>query len=518
MKNNERREEIKKIACVLPMSKSEYRHKNSQDFIHMSGLIITQEMLRNMGYIVKTFDYLRYEDSNHAALDIQIEEFCPDVICICGMFCIEDIVDFVKEHSKSFIHSIGIALGTGALGYEHCLKRIKGIDYVVPVNPEFVIRDIISVEERRLPKEELLGAAYLETDEVIFRKRKIDKLDDIFGNIDVRNYLSYTDTTMAYIWSSRGCWYRACTFCNVGTASSLCEGSAWQVRSIPLVIEDMRKLYDIGVRHFHFLDAEFIGPGQAGKDRAKEFANKVTESGMKISFYADIRVDCIDREVMELLYKSGLKSVFIGIESASNRVLDKIKKGYRLDSVKEAIDVIKGLGITYRIGTLLAIPESSLDDIEQSLEFFFENSLYSAMNIVGVGSVFHELHLHLGTPIYAAYQEYSGDKECWQGEIPCYYSDERVRVFIDCARRMHSRVLERYNLASKQDREEQFRKRYLFSLRIVALSGLRRIIQAIRNEADLDVVLNEIFQKHDEYWFVQGGDFLNGIVTTAVSI
>ena len=484
----------------------------------MSGMIIIREMLKNQGYDVQTFDYLRFENSNQNLLDAALEEFDPEVICICGMFCIEDILEFAQEHYMILKHSIGIALGTGALGYEHCLKKIRGISYVVPVNPEFVIQDIIMVTEGKLDKEKLHGAAYLNGDEVIFRKRKSEKLDAIFKNINVENYISYTDKNMAYIWSSRGCWYRACIFCNVGTSSSLCDGSGWQERSIQHVISDIKKLYQKGIKHFHFLDAEFIGPGQAGKERAKDFAHNIIESGMKISFYVDVRVDCIDREVMALLRAAGLQSVFVGVESASDHVLDNIKKGYKANIILKAVNVIKELGITYRIGTLLAVPESSLDDIEKTLDFFMDNNIYQALNIVGVGSIFHELHLHLGTPIYKNYQEYSGDREIWQGEIPCYYSDKRVKVFIDCARKMHGFVLHRYILADNQEKNSQFRKKYLFSLRIAALSGLKRLIREIKKNSDLDAVLTDIFQKHDEFWSRQGGTFLYGIAGTAVDI
>lgn len=410
-----------------------------------------------------------------------------------------------------FQRSIGIACGTGALGYEVCLKEICGIDYVIPVNPEFAIRDIIDVEEGKLDIVDLYGVAYRQGSQTVFRKRKADDFDELFDGTDVENYISFTDKSLAYLWASRGCWYRLCTFCNVGAASLLCAGNAWQKREVLKVIDDIKELYSRGINRFHFLDAEFIGPGQIGLERAREFANEVLSSGMSISFYADIRADCIEKTTMELLCKAGLRTVFIGVESASDHVLNTIKKGYKSDIIVKAVEVVKENDLKYRIGTLLAVPESTLEDIENTLDFYFDNNIYQALNIVGVGSIFHELHLHLGTPIYKSYQEYSGNNKIWQGEIDCYYTDEKVRTFINYARKMQNVVMVRYKASKEQKLDEQFRKKYLFSLRIVALTGLKRLIQEIRNGSDLDEVIDDIFMKHDKFWTRQGGRSEYGI-------
>lgn len=514
----EGKKSTRKIACILPMSQSKYRHRNSQDFIHMSGLILIREYLKKKKFDVRCFDFLRFEGNNSFELNQELDCYRPDVLCICGMFCIEDIVDFVNAHKALFQRGIGIACGTGALDYKVCLQKIDGINYVIPTNPEFVISDIIDVEEGKLDIVDLYGAAYQQDSQIFFRKRKTDDFNELFDGISVENYISFTDKSLAYLWSSRGCWYRLCTFCNVGAASSLCTGNAWQIREVPKVIDDIKELYGRGVAKFHFLDAEFIGPGQIGQERAREFANELILSGMNISFYVDIRADCIEKTTIDLLCKAGLKSIFIGVESVSDFVLDTIKKGYKSNIIARALEVIREKDLKYRIGTLLAIPESRLEDIEKTLDYYLENNIYQALNIVGVGSIFHELHLHLGTPIYRSYQEYIGNNGGWSGEIDCYYIDEKVRTFIAYAKIIHNMIIVRYKGSNERNLDNQFLKKYQLSLRIIAVTGLKRLIQGIQNKSDLDEVIDNIFMKHDKFWAKQGGHFLYGINGTAISI
>ena len=493
-----------RIACILAFSKSIYRHHNHRDFVHMTDLISICEYVKKFGYEAEIFDYLEYENTNKEIIDEKLKAFNPDMLCIWGMFCIEDITDYIHEHIDITQACICTCCGTGALNYKVCLKKIGFVDYVIPSNAEEVIIDIIKISENKMQKVNLLGAAYVDDkQEICFRKRRFQSLDPILEDMDYTKYISVEDKSFAYLWASRGCWYGICTYCNVGAASKLCDGSGWIPYDIHKVFEVIKKLYTIGVTKFHFLDSLFIGPGKNGRDRIKEFSNMVIQSNMIIEFYVDIRIDCIDEELLKLLMKAGLRSLFVGIESASNNILANIKKGYQIEKVTQIIKLLKETGIKFRIGTLLAEPNCTIDDIESTLKYFVDNKMFDNLNIIGVGSIFHKLHLHLGTPIYDQYLEYINDYDIWKGEVACFYKDKNVQRFIECAKSLELEIEKRNNLISMKNIDAIFLKRYLYSLRIIAIYNLLKIIQQIREKSSNDEIkdmLKDALNKHDIVW------------------
>ncbi|MEK5034045.1 radical SAM protein [Paenibacillus sp. FSL R7-0302] len=502
-----------RIACILPHSNSIYRHKYCADYVHMSGLITIREFMKKKGHDSQIFDFIKEEGEDEEELTEALELYDPDIVCICGMFCIEDIYDFMWAPKNSLEHRICIAIGTGALDYAKCLESMPMLDYVIPVNPEEVLMDIINIELGAMTLCRLEGAAYKDVGgDICFAKRNFSSLDDIMAGVDVRHYISSEDPSMALVWSSRGCWYKSCIYCNVGAASTLCKGGSWICRDITEVVADLQILYELGIQRIHFLDAEFIGPGKLGRKRVNEFAELIRESEMKLEFYIDVRADCIDYETIKLLKDVGLHSVFVGVESVSSRELSTIKKGYGQEKVVKALDCIKKAGIGYRIGSLLAVPDSTLDDIDSKLEFYLEHKIYEALNITGVGSIFHELHLHLGTPIYKGFKSFIKDESIWEGEVPCYYMDGDVQVFIAQARIFQQFVLDRYVYSKDNWNNPDMVKRYHFSLRIIALSGLRKLISAQKEGMD-SILLHEkivdIFKKHDHTWTKMGGNILD---------
>ena len=489
MKNN------KRVACILPYSESKYRHRYQKDFIHMSGLITICEYLKQKGIETQIFDYLEEEGSDTLVLDEKLLKFAPAYICIWGMFCVEDIENFVKTHRAILKFSQNIAMGTGALAYKKCLQTMPEISCVIVGNWEKNLEKIINSTNNAW--EEVIFRK--ENGDIVVNKYSMDDLDDIFKYIDPAKFISKTDPQIAYLWGSRGCWYGQCTFCNVGAMAKLCVGSGWIERSNNAIVAEMKYLYLKGVRHFHFLDSEFIGPQTRGKVRALDFAKKIIESGMQISFYIDTRINCIDYETFSLLKRAGLNSVFIGMECACNKSLACIKKGYNKDTILPAIRIVQKLKIPFRLGILIAVPESDLFDIKENLKFLVDNNLYQGLRVVGVGSVFHELHLHLGTEIYEKYVEYTHDRKM-DGEVPCYYVNKEVRIFIDYARILQEYVKKRhiYALEKMVHKKEQ----YLFSLRIISVNGLLQLIECLINgkKDHLLKVINELFAYHDSYW------------------
>ncbi|MEM2635117.1 MAG: radical SAM protein, partial [Nitrososphaerales archaeon] len=104
--------------------------------------------------------------------------------------------------------------------------------------------------------------------------------------------------------TSRGCPY-SCTYCS----SSLLAGKRFRSRSADNILDEIEFLYTkYKIRRFEFLDDIFT----LNQKRAFEFARKVRERGLDISWEASSRVDTITKELLHELCKSGLSTIYYG--------------------------------------------------------------------------------------------------------------------------------------------------------------------------------------------------------------
>jgi len=76
-----------------------------------------------------------------------------------------------------------------------------------------------------------------------------------------------------------------------------------------------------------------------------EFAAKMKERGLRIPFECITRAERVDEEVAKALVDLGCFRVWIGSESGSQRVLDAMDRGVRVERVQQATHLLRTAGI-----------------------------------------------------------------------------------------------------------------------------------------------------------------------------
>lgn len=126
----------------------------------------------------------------------------------------------------------------------------------------------------------------------------------------------------AAIMSSRGCPF-SCIFCS----SSALFGKIWRARSPENVIEEIRLLkYEYKVREIEFLDDTFT----LNNKRAEKICDLLIKENLGIFWSCSSRVDTINQFLIEKLKKAGCHTIYLGIESGSQKILNIISKGITL--------------------------------------------------------------------------------------------------------------------------------------------------------------------------------------------
>jgi anaerobic magnesium-protoporphyrin IX monomethyl ester cyclase len=227
----------------------------------------------------------------------------------------------------------------------------------------------------------------------------------------------------ASILASRGC-YNHCSFCPI--PSFYGEGPLWRGRSPENVLEEMAELRDQGWRDFYFVDPNFIGPGQKGRDRIRHLAKLIGPLG--ITFGMETRPNDLDAGILDCLGQAGLQSLLLGIESGSASVLGRLHKSASGNVSERAIALCRSAGIEPEVGFLMFVPDSTVEDLERNLDFLRRNNLLDRLDRTA-NLLCHCQIVLLGTTDYLHFKEQGRLRTTgafgFEGEVS--FRDERVR-------------------------------------------------------------------------------------------
>lgn len=230
------------------------------------------------------------------------------------------------------------------------------------------------LKNENIPLSDIPGLLYREDGHVLVNPRAaISDLDSLgIPAWDLMNPNEYPDNPqggfymnfpIAPVSTTRGCPY-ACTFC--GSAVNM--GRKLRFRSIPMVLNEMCLLYnDYGVREFHIIDDMF----NFEKQRVLDFCKGIREHDMKISytFPNGLRLNHLDREMLEIMKEMGAYSFNVGIESGSQRILDRMKKNLTLKLIEEKVNLIVTSGLEPCGFFIMGFPGETKEDIKATIEF-----------------------------------------------------------------------------------------------------------------------------------------------------
>lgn len=123
-------------------------------------------------------------------------------------------------------------------------------------------------------------------------------------------------------------------------------------------------------KEFFLDDATFTD----NPSRAMEIAMKFEKLGITWSCNARPNVA---KDTLKVLKDSGLRLLTVGFESGNQQILNNIKKGTRIEQIREFVKATKDLGILVHGAFILGLPGETEATIEKTLSFALEMDPYS---------------------------------------------------------------------------------------------------------------------------------------------
>lgn len=182
------------------------------------------------------------------------------------------------------------------------------------------------------------------------------------------------DATISIL-ASRGC-YNHCQFCPI--PSFYHDGPGWNGRMPGHIYAEIKELVDQGHKDFYFVDPNFVGPGKKGRERVLEILTLIRP--LAITFGMETRPNDLTSELLHNLVASGLKSILLGIESGSKAILGNLDKYSSSELSEKAIRLCREAGIEPEVGFLMFVPDSTVPDLRDNLEFLLRNNLLDRLD------------------------------------------------------------------------------------------------------------------------------------------
>jgi len=175
-----------------------------------------------------------------------------------------------------------------------------------------------------------------------------------------------------YIESHRGCTAN-CVFCAIPRLF----GNNIRKKPIELILEEVRKLKQAGVEKLAL-------SGGTSAHYGLEFEtllSSISQIMGKENFAApDLRVDCATERVLSAVKKHTVGWVAYGIESGSQRILDKMGKGTRIEQVRKAVELTKQLGLQVVGSFITSFPGETEEDHKATVDLISELKLDDAFS------------------------------------------------------------------------------------------------------------------------------------------
>jgi len=182
----------------------------------------------------------------------------------------------------------------------------------------------------------------------------------------------FTGKRQIYVEGSYGCPNR-CTFCVV----PLLYGGHFAIRGVKNIVEDFRSAISMGILEISLWDEGTTFQRSQFVELCSELI-KLQEQGPKFSWNTRSTTALIDEEIVQLMAKSGVTGITLGLESFDSEILSNTGKGTTIENNKSAIKLLNEAGIVSIGHIVLGLPGETRESVERTITAVIDSGLQLA--------------------------------------------------------------------------------------------------------------------------------------------
>ncbi|MDP2939180.1 MAG: radical SAM protein [Candidatus Omnitrophota bacterium] len=340
---------------------------------------------------------------------------------IVGFTCYDTnyyLVKLITQLLKKEDPGLNILVGgpTATFSDELIMRDNPAIDICVRGEGEYTVYELVRRLKTSQDVSDILGITYRSNGSLIRnsdrplikREKKGEELDILPS--PYLNGIFPTDEQFGIL-TSRGCIFK-CVYCNFSAMSR------WTIRyhSVERVISELKAISNGIGSDYKETEDRFVrihdDVFSLNIERAKKICRRIIEEKIILSFWAETRADRVDKELLSLMQKAGFQEINFGLESATPRVLNIIKKVKEthinknnlilekrfIGKVRKNVRLAKEIGINPTVSVITGLPGATIVDEKKTMEFVRQLKLHA----------YHHNYLKIspGTELFETHRNY----------------------------------------------------------------------------------------------------------------
>lgn len=390
------------------------------------GIMMLSAVLKRAGHEVVLFDQADPETPDEVIVE-QMRRWRPDLVGISFLSTTSyPYAKILARRLRAADATVKLAFGGvfASLNAEHVKRQVPEVDFVCRGDGEQLILDLV---ERLDDPATVAGVTWQEGDGTLrhnagraldrnldqwpFPDRESLAIDFVESMpLDVPVVLSHERfTTMQ---TSRGCPW-PCVFCDIPVFN---EGK-WRARSPAHVLAEMKQLERDGYGSVYFVDDHFL----LQPKRIEALCKGIEAERLAIQWGCEGRVDSVCMGLFPAMAKANCRTLMFGIESGSQKTLNRLKKGQTLAETTTAVSRAKQAGIEIVHGFfVVGNPDETEQDMRETFRFASRLPLDTF--------AFNRLCVYRGTPLWHEYVQRGlvNDEVDWYKYFKCSSIDPTV--------------------------------------------------------------------------------------------
>jgi len=360
-----------------PLDKKQWANKTPYPPL---GTIYAAALMRQEGHKVALFDTnLR---DNPFAIKEELETKKPKFLVLY-----DDGFNYLTKMCLTTMREAAfemIALGkknkctvivTSSDSTDHYEKYLEaGADYIIQGEGELALQELISTLNKHENPALIKGLVFKSETGIIKQPKRavLRDLDELplpaWDLVDVQAYRDIWKSGgkefTLNIATTRGCPYK-CNWC-----AKPIYGNRYNSHSPEYIVEHLTLLQErYGVKKFWMCDDIFgLKPNWV-----QQFNIALKEANLSISYYIQSRVDLLLKDdTIDALAESGLKEVWVGAESGSQKILDAMDKGTQVEEIYTATRLLQNKNIKVAFFIQFGYLDETKEDIAKTVSMIKE--------------------------------------------------------------------------------------------------------------------------------------------------
>lgn len=353
--------------------------------------------LKSRGFSVRLLALGQDTPLSPASLSGLLGDFRPALVGLSAyqrtMLYVLGLARFVKSVGRD----VKVAIGGPQATFmpSAAFAAMPDVDYVCRSSGETTLLKVAEAIRDDRPFSGLSGVTYRNADGHVQDTDELQGFSDLdcYPSPYLSGVIDLSRTREAIMLTSRGCPHQ-CIYCYTPCAFK----RKVSFHSVDRVVEEIRWIRQHGVERLWFAD-----PNISYKpSRLLELLDRVLKEGLSTHMWLQTRADLVNPGMMKMMKRAGVGTIAYGLESASERVMERLDKKVSLQKVAEAIRMAQKEEIEVELFTMFGIPYETFEDAMETLTFVKRHHV----KIMG-NTNSQQMQIYFGTHMERHYKDYN---------------------------------------------------------------------------------------------------------------